>query len=263
MKANQPLPFTDAGAFWPGPRVIAHRGGGTLAPENTLAALRAGHAAGCGGVEFDVMLSADGVPLLMHDADFGRTVAGCGYVADTPAAQILAMDAGAWFGAPFRGERVPTLAQALARCVELGLWMNIEIKPAHEGVADATGAAVARAVLETPAALAMRPVLSSFSEVALAAAQRIAPELARGLLVEAIPPDWPARVARLGAATLHAHHPAFDSATLCELNAAMAAGAAPRVGLLAYTVNDPAEAARLTAAGVAVCTDRPDLIRAG
>ena len=67
--------------MWPFPRVIAHRGGGTLAPENTLAGLRCGLAHGYRAVEFDVMLAADGVPVLMHDPAFGRTVPGIGNVA--------------------------------------------------------------------------------------------------------------------------------------------------------------------------------------
>jgi len=51
---------------WPYPRVIAHRGGGAFAPENTLAALRQGKAMGFTGVEFDVMLSGDGVAVLIQ-----------------------------------------------------------------------------------------------------------------------------------------------------------------------------------------------------
>ena len=97
-------------AGWPGPRVLAHRGGGSLAPENTLAALRAGQALGARGVEFDVMLSRDGVPLLMHDAELGRAVAGSGRVAELPASALLALDAGSGFGPAFAGERVPGYA---------------------------------------------------------------------------------------------------------------------------------------------------------
>ncbi|WP_085315670.1 glycerophosphodiester phosphodiesterase family protein [Derxia lacustris] len=253
-------------AGWPGPRVIAHRGGGSLAPENTLAALRAGHAAGARGVEFDVMLSRDGLPLLMHDADRGRTVDaradGAG-VADSPAHELLALDAGSWFDPRFAGETVPTFAAALALCGELGLWMNVEIKPARADLAEATGAAVAHAALDWLALTgAPAPLLfSSFSDAALAAARRIAPGIARGLLVDALAPDWPARVAALDAATLHANRSAFTPEALAALHAGMAAGRLPRVGLMAWTVNDAAEAARLLAAGVAVCTDRPDLIR--
>ena len=52
---------------WPHPRILAHRGGGSLAPENTLAGIRKAAAMGFGAVEFDVVLSADAVPVLIHD----------------------------------------------------------------------------------------------------------------------------------------------------------------------------------------------------
>ena len=64
--------------MWPYPKVLAHRGGGTQAPENTIAGLACGLAHGFHAVEFDVMLAKDGVPVLMHDPELGRTVSGKG-----------------------------------------------------------------------------------------------------------------------------------------------------------------------------------------
>ena len=61
---------------WVLPRVFAHRCGGALAPENTLAGLRIAQALGFGAVEFDVMLSADGSPWLIHDEALERTTDG-------------------------------------------------------------------------------------------------------------------------------------------------------------------------------------------
>ncbi|NIO40416.1 MAG: glycerophosphodiester phosphodiesterase, partial [Burkholderiales bacterium] len=58
--------------YWPYPRIIAHRGGGVLAPENTLAALRYARNLGFEGVEFDVKLTADNVPVLFHDETLER-----------------------------------------------------------------------------------------------------------------------------------------------------------------------------------------------
>ena len=68
--------------MWSFPKIIAHRGGGTLAPENTLAALRCGFLHGFRAVEFDVMALTDGALVLMHDTELGRTVAGSGSIAD-------------------------------------------------------------------------------------------------------------------------------------------------------------------------------------
>lgn len=61
---------------WPHPRLIAHRCGGALAPENTLAGLRKAFELGYRAVEFDVMLSGDGTPVLIHDETLERTTDG-------------------------------------------------------------------------------------------------------------------------------------------------------------------------------------------
>lgn len=79
--------------MWPYPKIVAHRGGGTLAPENTIAGLRAGLAYGFRAVEFDVMLSSDGIGVVMHDQDFGRTIYGDGFVPNFAAAELAKMDA--------------------------------------------------------------------------------------------------------------------------------------------------------------------------
>ena len=110
--------------MWFYPKVIAHRGGGVLAPENTLAAMRCGLAHGFHAVEFDVMLSQDGVPVLMHDPQFGRTVRGVGNVCETTAAALARMDAGSWFGPQFAGEPVPTFEETARFCKENQIWMN-------------------------------------------------------------------------------------------------------------------------------------------
>src|SRR5690606_35155961 len=93
--------------------VIAHRGGGTLAPENTMAGMRLARDRGFRAVEFDAMLTSDLVPVLMHDPRFGRTVRGTGSVSATTAAQLAQMDAGSWLGAAFQGEPVPMLADII------------------------------------------------------------------------------------------------------------------------------------------------------
>ena len=106
-------------AHWPYPRVIAHRGGGSLAPENTLAAIRTGAQRGFAGVEFDVMLSRDSVPVLIHDDTLERTTNGTGAVANAAWMELDALDAGRWFGAAFAGEPVPRYAEAARLCVDL------------------------------------------------------------------------------------------------------------------------------------------------
>jgi len=253
--------------LWPYPKVVAHRGGGALAPENTLAALRCGLAHGFHAVEFDVMLSRDRIPVLMHDAQFGRTVSGAGSVPAMSAAELAGMDAGSWFGSAFGGEPVPTYAQAAAFCRAQAIWMNVELKPAA-GFEAATGrvtAALTRQLFAAEIAAAgvdsdpdprALPLFSSFSFEALSAARSGAPEIPRGLLVDAVPPDWRARLEELAAVALHVNHE-----TLTPDLARQVRGAG--FGLFCYTVNDPARAREILSWGVdGFCTDRIDLIGA-
>lgn len=240
---------------WPYPVVIAHRGGGILAPENTLAGMRLAAQRGFRGVEFDVMLARDGVPVLMHDPQLGRTVAGRGPVAAHTAAELQAMDAGSWLDTAHAGEPVPSLAAVTAFCRSNGLWMNVEIKPGP-GTEAQTGKAVARLLQGSFAAevgSAAAPLLSSFSQAALQAARAAAPALPRAWLVDQVPADWQATCKSLGVVSLHVNHRHLDHGTA---RAVKQAG----LGLFCYTINDPARAAVLLEWGVdAFCTDRLDL----
>lgn len=241
-------------SMWPYPKVVAHRGGGKLAPENTIAALKCGLAHGFHAVEFDVMLARDGVPVVMHDPYLGRTVAGSGNVYDYDAAELARMDAGAWFGKQYKGEPVPLFADFAGFCKANGIWMNIEIKPApgFEAQTGAVVAAAARAMLQGGAAQA--PLLSSFSEVALAAARDAAPEVARALLLDVVPRDWLHRARALGAVAIHTNHKHLTMAVAREIRLS-------GFGLFCYTVNNSIRARELLMWGVdGFCTDRIDLI---
>ena len=245
--------------MWIYPKIIAHRGGGKLAPENTLAALRCGLEHGFHAVEFDVMLSSDSVPVLMHDPEFGRTIAGVGKVSDHAAAELRTRDAGSWFGPAFAGEQVPTLEQACRFCIDNRIWMNVEIKPAP-GFEVVTGRVVAESMrhfLEAQAEAvdpAMLPLFSSFSFDALLAAQAAAPGIARAYLVDVIPSDWRQRLERLEAVALHT-----NQRNLSKQQASAVKGAG--FGLFCYTVNEPERAREIMSWGVdAFCTDRIDVI---
>lgn len=239
--------------MWTYPRVVAHRGGGTLAPENTIAALRCAVALGFRAAEFDVMaVRGDGL-VLMHDPMLGRTVRGQGSVADFTMNELSAMDAGSWHSPSFAGEPVPGFSAAADFCLAHGLWMNAEIKPAP-GMDAQTGLLVAAACKPLPAGSVL---LSSFSVDALRAAQVEAPEIPRALLVDTIPDDWERQLRSLAAVALHVN---ARSLTPAQAAAVKSAG----YGLLCYTVNEPEHARALLSLGVdAICTDRLDLIDAG
>jgi glycerophosphoryl diester phosphodiesterase len=240
-------------------RILAHRGGGTLAPENTMAGLLCGIAHGFRAIEFDVMLARDGVPVVMHDPYLGRTVAGSGNVFDYDWAELAKMDAGGWFGREFAGEPVPAFIPFAQACKAQGVWMNIELKPAP-GFDIETGAIVANIVGELFAAelaqgdLARVPLLSSFSHDALAAAQRVAPTVPRACLMGELAPDWEPRARAVEAVAIHVNHKHLTAELAREIKQA-------GFGLFCYTVNDPQRAGELFGWGVdALCTDRIDAI---
>lgn len=94
--------------------VVAHRGDANAAPENTVAAFRKAVAKGTDLIEFDVQFSSSGYPVVMHDTTLDRTTNCSGKVTAKSRTQLRACDAGSWFGKKFKGERIPTLQDALA-----------------------------------------------------------------------------------------------------------------------------------------------------
>ena len=229
----------------PLPRWFAHRGGGSLAPENTLAGIRLAARLGYRAVEFDVMLSGDGTPVLIHDETLERTTNGVGRVRDTPDSVLFALDAG-------QGEPIPRLTEAAALCRELGLLANVEIKPAA-GQEVETAERVAKLTAELWHGAPVPPLISSFSLVALEIARDLAPDIVRGVLFEAVPADWLAEIRRLQAFSLHCDADLLPDDVLAEARA-------KGIPVLCYTVNSENRAKMLFARGVsALFTDRLDL----
>lgn len=248
--------------MWPYPHIVAHRGAGTLAPENTLAALRCGLDRGFRAVEFDVMLSKDGIPMVMHDPELGRTLKGSGRVSDFTAQELGAMDAGSWFGKEYSAERVPTYAQFLRFCFENSIWMNVEIKPVprFEKQTGHAAAAHTKRFLDAMRGagawhgdVARLPLFSSFSFEALMAAKAEAPEIPRAMLLRSIPKDWQEMLQELDAVAIDISYRQLRAEQVAAIKGA-------GYGLFCYTVNNPALACELKSWGVdAICTDRIDL----
>ena len=236
---------------WPYPRWIAHRGAGTLAPENTLAAFRLGASYGYRCFECDVKLSADGVPFLMHDATLERTTSGRGTGGELSWSALSQLDAGAWHSRGFAGEPLPTLA-ALARWILAnGFTLDLEIKPTP-GAEEATGRAVALAVRGLWAGAAVPPLLTSFRPDALRAAREAAPELPRGLLLDQLWPGWDGVAQALDCVAVVTNHRLMDQALITQLH-----GQGRRA--MVYTVNEAADAERLLALGIdGIVTDAVD-----
>lgn len=111
------------------PQIVCHRGANRVAPENTIPAAQAAFDLGAAYVEIDVRTSADGVLLVIHDATVDRTTDGHGAVAALTAAEVAALDAGAWFDPAFAQTRVPRLDQTLSHAKGKG-GLYVEIKAA-------------------------------------------------------------------------------------------------------------------------------------
>ena len=232
------------------PPVIGHRGAAACAPENTLAGFRQAKALGCRWVEFDVRLTADGEPVVLHDNRLERTTSGRGRVSGLSLAAVRRHDAGSWFHPSFAGERVPRLQEVLALLAELALGANVELKAAR-GKEAATGELVADLLARSWPAASTHLLISSFEADALAAARACAPHIARGILFHRVPKNWRVVARDLGSATVHADHRRLRPAIVSEIRQA-------GYPLLAYTVNDPERAKTLFDWGVtSVFSDVP------
>ncbi len=225
------------------PWVIAHRGASAAFPENTIEAFRGAAAVGADAVELDVRRTADGLPVVRHDA----VVAGLGPICSFTAAELRR-----------RAPSIPNLEEALAACA--GLWVDVEVKnsPADPDWDPADG--LVEKVVHRLSAGDWRgkALLSSFNETTLARARALAPALPTGSLADAAVPLEEAirAAAQQGHRVLLPHAAALAGAAGAE-----AVSTAHEAGLLlvTWTVDDPAEVGRLAAAGIdGVITNRPD-----
>jgi len=223
------------------PKVIGHRGAMAYAPENTLASFREARRRGATWVETDIKLTADGVPIVMHDASLKRTTGVDRLVALTPRAELP--------------KDVPTFEEAIACFQELGLGCNVEIKPCEGREAETARVTVATLRRRWPSALPP-PLLSSFKESSLVAARDAAPEFGRAILLGELKDDWRARADAVGALGVNTNGEKLAAPRAREVKQAGFA-------LSAYTIDHPALARALVAMGVdCVITDKPDVILA-
>lgn len=163
-----------------------------------MAAFRAAEAAGADGIELDVHLSRDGIPVVIHDEIVDRTTDGRGQVARMTAGQLRRLDAGGWFGPAFTGERLPTLEEVFAWADDR-LRLNIEIK------AVAAGLAVIELLRAYPR---VRALVSSFDHSLLERLRRQDPELPLGFLVDSR--FWRRAVQRAVDSRAESVHPRVD-----------------------------------------------------
>lgn len=237
-------------------RIIAHRGASGSAPENTHAAIKRAWELGADGVEVDVHLTKDGVPVVIHDPDTKRVAGKKLVVAQSTYAELSELDVGSWKGPEFAGERIPRLADVL-HAVPARKNFFIELK-------EVSGVDLARAlepiIRENPEFVTERQIylMSFYPDVLWPMATRF-PDLTLLLLMDKLsrlPRRIPKRLPDDGL-PVHglglSHKLKLDDA---RREALVAAGAIMNV----WTVNDPADLPKWEAAGVDfLTTDYPEL----
>jgi glycerophosphoryl diester phosphodiesterase len=238
------------------PPVIAHRGASAYAPENTLAAFTKAVQLGIKWIEFDVMLAACGEVVIFHDAQLNRTTQTEGTLRQHTYDYLRSLDAGAWFDLRFSGERIPTLAQALAFLKETHTAANIELK-AEEGLETQLIQRILETIKPYFSVADSAILFSSFSKDALISLRHQAPHCHIGLLLDEWDSHWKDFSISLQCASIHVNEKIMTSAIAHDIKKMNKA-------LLCYTVNRPSRAQELYALGVdAVFSDVPDLILRG
>ena len=226
MTLNTAIPLKP----WPYPRWIAHRGAGTLAPENTLAAFRKGAEYGYRMFECDAKLSADDVVFLMHDATLQRTTNSHGIGGEQSWQHLSQLDAGSWHSRHFSGEPLPTLANLSQYCIRNRFFLNIEIKPTP-GLELKTGQIVAQQAALLWQHEEVPPLLTSFQVDSLKGAQQAAPHLPRGLLLHSLPEGWLNTAKSLDCSAVVCQYAWWTPETVAAVQTA-------GMRCLSYTVND-------------------------
>jgi len=238
---------------WPYPTLIAHRGGGIHAPENTLAAMKTGYLHSYTMAEFDVKLSSDSVALLMHDSTLDRTTNGHGPVMEKTMAVLEQLDAGSWHSESFRGEPVPRFSTVAQYLHGLGMMANVEIKPCA-GREVETGRMVGSLCVDLWRDRFVKPLISSFSVDSLVASREAAPDLPIGLLVREPGKDHFAVLESMGCVSIHCDHRFVDAGLVRLFHD-------HNYRVMVYTVNEPNRVSELLALGVdGIFTDQLELM---
>ena len=239
--------------------IAAHRGASHDAPENTVASFKLGWEQGADACELDIGLTKDGSIVAIHDETTGRTAGVDRNVAEQTLAELRALDAGSWKGARWTGEKIPTLAEALATMPD-GKRMLIEIKCGPEVLPELERAI--RASGKKDAQLA----IIGFGYETMEQAKARFPQLAASWIAEperesggTLPPVAEliakAKAAKLDGLDLSSHF-AMDATFVSQVKSA-------GLKLLVWTVDDPVLAKKLTALGVdTITTNRPGWLRA-
>jgi glycerophosphoryl diester phosphodiesterase len=224
------------------PPVIAHRGLPFHAPENTLESFIAARDAGAKWIETDVKLTADGVPVLMHDDTLDRTTSGHGPVSAMTWEKMQNLDAGSWFSPSFARSRVTSLAELLTFCASSRMQLILELKPSPGRTQATVMVALIEAAKAWPEDMPP-PMIASVDKDALMIAAELQPDWPRGLFLEEWNEDWIEAAMLTQSSTVTMREDALTPERLALVQGAP-------LPVLAYTINDSAKAKELFKNGI-------------
>ncbi|MEO0563823.1 MAG: glycerophosphodiester phosphodiesterase family protein [Chloroflexota bacterium] len=235
------------------PLVFAHRGAMAYAPMNTMASFQLAVDQNADGIELDVYLTQDDIPVVIHDFDVSHTTDGEGRVGSMTLEEIRELDAGSWFDSRFSGEQVPTLDDVF-EAFGNKLYINVEIKALQlntKHYAHQVAECIKRHGMQE------RVIVSSFNPLVLRNMRQAISDIPIGYL-EAPEVKWYIKTMLIGF-NFDAWHP--ENIQITKSNTARTHRRGRRLNT--WTVNDPAEAKKLSDMGVdMLITDNPDTILA-
>ncbi|MCI8624236.1 MAG: glycerophosphodiester phosphodiesterase [Provencibacterium sp.] len=235
------------------PLNIAHRGFSGRYPENTMLAFTEAEKAGCDGIELDVHLTRDGIPVVIHDEDIRRTTDGSGPVGSFTAGELRAFNAAAAWKGEHPAQTIPTLEEYLDWAAGTRLFTNIELKNSVVEYPELEAKAVA---LVRRYGLEGRILFSSFNHPSILRCKRLAPEIRCGFLCDCWLAGAGAYTSGHGVECLHPQYRSLTGEAVEEIRR-------HAVAVNTWTVNEEADMRRLADAGIeGLITNYPDRLHA-
>lgn len=237
------------------PLIIAHRGARKIAPENTCAAFKKAVSLSFDGVEMDVVLTKDKVPVIFHGNDLSKYTRAKGLIHETLSYDLAKIDAGSLFSPRYEGEKIPTLSEVLELLSDSGTFIDIELKSqprGHTGIEETVAEMVYHYQLYD------RVMISSFSPLILRRFARISPKIPTALLVGPHPFFFLKTLLSANMLNVSAINPIFQDTT--ETLVGFAHNRDWKV--FVWAVNTQQEFMRAVELGVdGIITDEPELLK--
>lgn len=234
-------------------QIIAHRGASKYAPENTLPAFHKAWESGADGIETDVQLTKDNIPVLIHDEKLDRTTNGKGFVQDYTFQELQKLDAGIWFSKEYTNTKILSLEQLLEWISDKPLLLHLELKNKK---IDYTGLEKIAYDLLIRFDMKDRTSFSSFNPVSMECFKQIDRTMSTALLLSQRNKDYITAAEETGVSALHIKYKLLNPSLI---NQAKANNLFVRV----FTVNRESHIKRCFELGCdGIFTDVPDIAHA-